>query len=172
MNKRLALVAIVATALIASTNAASADTKSDYQLAVQQYKTALENWNTTVKAEQENHKAAMQNWNLAIKAAESARKDIATKFKSDADAIKVRTLAAVAAATNAKGKKAANAAAKFELDLAIASRNAALEAVVKPGPKPAKPIMVPAPTPPAKPAKIIKPAKPSKKPIATKSPAA
>ena len=111
----------------------------------------------------------MQNWNLAVKAAEQARKDIATKFKSDAEAIKARTIAAVTAATTAKDKKAVNAAAKIELDLAIAARNAALEAVVKPGLKPTKPTPAPMPTPPAKPAKSIKP---SKKPAATKSPAA
>jgi hypothetical protein len=172
MKKRLALVAIVATALIGSTNVANADAQSDYQLAVQQFKTALQNWNLSVKAEQENHKSAMQNWNAAIKAAELARKDIASKFKSDADAIKVRTLAAISVAATAREKKAASATGKIELDLAIASRNDALDAVVKPGAKPAKPVIAPAPTPPAKPAKVIKPAKPSKKPISTKSPAA
>jgi hypothetical protein len=46
-----------------------------------------------------------------------------------------------------------------------------MEAVVKPGLKPVKPKILPAPTPPAKPAKTVKPAKPSKKPVATKSPA-
>ena len=169
MKKRLVLIALVATSLFASTNTALADAQSDYQLAFQQYKTALANWNVALKAEQENFKLAMQNWNLAVKAAEQARKDIATKFKSDADAIKARTIAAVTAATTAKDKKAVNAAAKIELDLAIAARNAALEAVVKPGMKPTKPTPAPMPTPPAKPAKPIKP---SKKPTATKSPAA
>ena len=74
---------------------------------------------------------------------------------------------AVAAAATAKDKKAANAAGKIEMDLAIAVRNAALEAVVKPGMKPTKSKPIPAPTPPAKPAK---PAKPSKKPVVSKSP--
>ena len=169
MKKRLALIALVATSLFASTNTALADAQSDYQLAFQQYKTALANWNVALKAEQENFKTAMQNWNLAVKAAEQARKDIATKFKSDADAIKARTIAAVTAATTAKYKKAVNDAAKIELDLAIAARNAALESVVNPGMKPTKPTPAPMPTPPAKPAKPIKP---SKKPTATKSPAA
>jgi hypothetical protein len=168
MNKRLAIIALVASSLFASTNTALADAQSDFQLAFAQYQTALANWKVEVKAEQENFKVAMQNWNEAIKTAEQARKDIATKFKSDADAIKERTIAAVTAATTAKDKKAANVAGKIEMDSAIAVRNAALASVVKPGIKPAKPKPVPAPTPPAKPAK---PAKPSKKSAATKSPA-
>ena len=170
MKKRLAVIALVASALFASTNTALADAQSDYQLALSQYETAFANWNIAVKAEQENFKTAMQNWNTAIKAAEQARKDIASKFKSDADAIRLRTLDAVAAAATAKDKKAANAAGKIEMDLAIAGRNAALEAVVKPGMQPTKPKPVPAPTPPAKPAKPAKPVKPSKKPVVTKSP--
>ena len=170
MKKRLAVIALIATALFASTNTALADAQSDYQLALSQYETALANWNIAVKAEQENFKTAMQNWNTAIKAAEQARKDIASKFKSDADAIRVRTMDAVAAAATAKDKKAANAAGKIEMDLAIAVRNAALEAVVKPGMKPTKSKPIPAPTPPAKPAKLTKPAKPSKKPVVSKSP--
>ncbi len=167
MKKRLAVIALIATALFASTNTALADAQSDYQLALSQYETALANWNIAVKAEQENFKTAMQNWNTAIKAAEQARKDIASKFKSDADAIRVRTMDNVAAAATAKDKKAASAAGKIEMDLAIAARNAALEAVVKPGMKPTKSKPIPAPTPPAKPAK---PAKPSKKPVVSKSP--
>lgn len=170
MKKRLAVIALVASALFASTNTALADAQSDYQLALSQYETAFANWNIAVKAEQENFKTAMQNWNTAIKAAEQARKDIASKFKSDADAIRLRTVDAVAAAATAKDKKAANAAGKIEMDLAIAGRNAALEAVVKPGMQPTKPKPVPAPTPPAKPAKPAKPVKPSKKPVVTKSP--
>jgi hypothetical protein len=122
------------------------------------------------KAEQDNFKMAMKDWNAAVKAAEQARKDIASQFKSDADAIKVRTSAAVAAATTAKAKKAAGAAGKIEMDLAIAVRNAAMEAVAKPGLKPVKPKILPVPTPPAKPAKTVKPIKPSKKPAVKKSP--
>ena len=170
MNKRLAVITLVVSALFASTNTAQADAQSDYQLALAHYKSALANWNIAVKAEQENFKTAMQNWNAAVKAAEQARKDIAAKFKIDADAIRERTVAAVAAATMAKDKKAASAAGKIEMDLAIAARNTALEAVVKPGEKPVKPTLVPAPTPPAKPAKTVKPVKPSKKPTVSKSP--
>ena len=170
MKKRLALIALVASALFASTNTALADAQSDYQLALAQYKSALANWNVAVKVEQEDFKIATKNWNTAVKAAEQARKDIAAKFKVDADAIKERTAAAVTAAATAKEKKAANAAGKIELDLVIAGRNVALESLVKPGIKPTKPTPVPAPTPPAKPAKSVKPIKPSKKPVVTKSP--
>jgi ABC-type transport system involved in cytochrome bd biosynthesis fused ATPase/permease subunit len=173
MKKRILLIALVATALFAPTNSASADAQSDYQLAVQQYQTALANWNIAMKAEQENFKMAMKNWNDSIKAADQARKEIAANFKSAADEIKVLTIAAVTAAANAKAKKAANAAGKIELDLAIEARNDAMAAVVKPGPKPTKPKFSPAPTPPAKPAKPAKapkPTKPSKKPAVTKSP--
>lgn len=173
MKKRVLLIALVATALFAPTNSATADAQSDYQLALQEYQTALTNWNLEIKAEQENFKTAMTNWNVAIKAAEQARQDIASKFKSDADAIKVRTSAAVAAAATAKAKKTAGSAGKIEMDTAIALRNDSLAAVVKPGMKPAKPKLLPAPTPPAPPAKSAKapkPIKPSKKPAVTKSP--
>jgi hypothetical protein len=170
MKRRLAIITLVVSALFASSNSALADAQSDYQLALAQYKSALANWNVAVKAEQEDFKIATKNWNTAVKAAEQARKDIAAKFKVDADAIKERTAAAVTAAATAKEKKAANAAGKIELDLVIAARNVALEAVVKPGEKPTKPTLSPAPTPPAKPAKTVKPINPSKKPVVTKSP--
>ncbi len=170
MKKRILLIALVATALFAPTNSASADTQSDYQLALQEYQTALVNWNVAMKAEKENFKTAMTNWNAAIKAAEQARKDIAANFKSEADAIRLRTIEAVAVASNARGKKAAAAAGKIEMDAAIALRNELLAAVVKPGMKPAKPKLLPVPTPPAKPAKAPKQMKPSKKPAVTKSP--
>jgi len=168
MKRRLALIALVATALVASTGTVLANSQSDYKLAFQQYKTAKTNWSVATKADKKNFKIAKQNWNAAVKAARQARREIASKFKSDADAIKGRTIATVTATVTAKDKKAANAVGKIELGLAIAVRNAALEAVVKPGVKPTKPTPAPAPTPPAKPAKPIKP---SKKPIATKSPA-
>jgi hypothetical protein len=173
MKKRMLTIALVATALFAPTNSASADAQSDYKLALQEYQTALVNWNVAMKAEQENFKIAMTNWYAAIKAADQARKEIATNFKNEADAIRVRTIEAVAAASNAKGKKAANAAGKIEMDAAIALRNDSLAAVEKPGMKPAKPKLLPAPTPPAPPAKTAKapkPIKPSKKPALTKSP--
>lgn len=169
MKKRHLLIVILSTALFSPTNSASADTQSEYQLAVQEYQTALANWNLVKKTEQDNFKTAMTDWNLAIKAADQVRKEIASKFKSDADAVKARMIAAVTSAVTARDKKAASAAGKVELDLAITERNAALAAVVKPGKKPIKPKLSPPPTPPAKPAKPIKPTKPGKNPAEKKS---
>ena len=115
-------------------------------------------------ANQENFQSAMQSWNTVAKAAGLAREEIASNFKRDAEAIKARTAAAVLAATNAKDKKAANAAEKIEMDSLIGARNAALSAIVKPGPKPIKPTPAPSPTPPVKP-EVVK-----KNPTAVKSP--
>jgi hypothetical protein len=163
MKKRFLLTVLLSTALIAPTNSASADTQSDYQLAVQQYQIALANWKLAMKTEQDNFKTESANWMATVKAADLTRKEIASKFKSDADAITARTFAAITAAVTAKDKKAASAAGKAELDLAILERKAALAAVVKPGRKPFKPKLSPAPTPPPK------PAKPSKKAAEKKS---
>jgi hypothetical protein len=169
MKKRFLLTVLLSTALIAPTNSASADTQSDYQLAVQQYQIALANWKLAKRAEQDNFKTDLANWIAEVKAADLMRKEIASKFKSDVDAITARTIAAITAAITAKDKKAASAAGKAELDLAILERKAALAAVVKPGRKPFKPKLSPAPTPPAKPAKAAKPAKPRKKAAEKKS---
>ncbi len=163
MKKRFLLTVLLSTALIAPTNSASADTQSDYQLAVQQYQIALANWKLAMKTEQDNFKTESANWMATVKAADLTRKEIASKFKSDADAITARTFAAITAAVTAKDKKAASAAGKAELDLAILERKAALAAVVKPGRKPFKPKLSPAPTPPPE------PAKPSKKAAEKKS---
>lgn len=157
MKKRIGLVALTVAALFASTNIAIADAQSDYQLAMQQYKTALSNWNAANKAEQDAYKLAMKTWNEAKKAADQARKAVADKFKSDADAIKARTSAAVSAATNAKDKKAATTAGKLEMDAAILARNNALAAIPEIPTEPAKPTPLASPTPPVKPAQSIKP---------------
>ena len=119
MKKRFLLTVLLSTALIAPTNSASADTQSDYQLAVQQYQIALANWKLAKRAEQDNFKTDLANWIAEVKAADLMRKEIASKFKSDVDAITARTIAAITAAITAKDKKAANAAWKAELDLAI-----------------------------------------------------
>lgn len=163
MKQRLVVSAIAIVALFASTNIAVADAQSDYQLALQQYKSALENWNAATKANQDAFKEAMKTWNDAKKLADQARKEIADKFKSDAEAIKVRTANAVAAAANAKDKKAANAAGKIEMDAAILARNNALAAIPAVPVQPAKPTPLPSPTPPTKPSQSAKP-KPSKSP--------
>jgi hypothetical protein len=157
MKKRLVITSLVIAALFASTNMASADAQSDYQLAMQQYKTALANWNATNKANFDAFKVAMQSWNDAKKIADIARKAIADKFKSDAEAIMVRTTAAVAAVANAKDKKAANALGKSEMDAAILARNNSLAAIPAIPVQPTKPTPVPAPTPPTKPIQTPKP---------------
>ena len=164
MKKRIVISSLIIVALFASTSVAQADAWSDYKLAMQQYKVAVTNWNLANKTNQENFQSAMQSWNTVAKAAGLAREEIASNFKRDAEAIKARTAAAVLAATNAKDKKAANAAEKIEMDSLIAARNAALRAIVKPGPKPIKPTPAPSPTPPVKP-EVVK-----KNPTAAKSP--
>jgi len=157
MKKRLAVASIAVAVPLASTNIAVADSQSDYQLAMQQYKTALSNWNAANKADQDAYQLALKTWNDANKAADQARKAIADKFKSDADAIKARTAAAVAAAVNAKDKKAANTAGKLEMDAAILARNNALAAIPVVPAEPIKPTPAASPTPPTKPAQSAKP---------------
>ena len=164
MKKRILISSLIIVALFASTSVAQADVWSDYKLAMQQYKTAVANWNLANKTNQDNFQSAMQSWNTAAKAAGLAREEIASNFKRDAEAIKARTAAAVLAATNAKDKKAALTAGKSEMDGVITTRNAALSAIVKPGPKPIKPTPAPSPTPPVKP-EVVK-----KNPAAAKSP--
>ena len=164
MKKRIVISSLIIVALFASTSVAQADAWSDYKLAMQQYKTAVANWNLANKTNQDNFQSAMQSWNTAAKAGGLAREEIASNFKRDAEAIKARTAAAVLAATNAKDKKAALTAGKSEMDGVITTRNAALSAIVKPGPKPIKPTPAPSPTPPVKP-EVVK-----KNPAAAKSP--
>ena len=164
MKKRILISSLIIVALFASTSVAQADVWSDYKLAMQQYKTAVANWNLANKTNQDNFQSAMQSWNTAAKAGGLAREEIASNFKRDAEAIKARTAAAVLAATNAKDKKAALTAGKSEMDGVITTRNAALSAIVKPGPKPIKPTPAPSPTPPVKP-EVVK-----KNPAAAKSP--
>lgn len=163
MKKRIVITALVIAALFSSSNLAVADAQSDYQLALQQYKTAMENWNAANKLEQDAYKAAMKIWNDAKKSADQARKDIADKFKAEAESIKARTASAVAAAGNAKDKKAANAAGKVEMDAAILARNNALAAIPTIPAQPVKPTPSPAPTPPAKPSQGAK-SKPNQTP--------
>lgn len=156
MKKRMAISVLTIAALFASSSSAFADAQSDYQVALQQYKTALANWNATNKADQENYKQAMKAWNDARQSADQARKAIAEKFKSNADAIKARTVLAVANAINAKEKKAANAAGKIEMDAAILARNTALAGISVIQVKPTKPVASPMPTAPTKPAPTTK----------------
>ena len=157
MKKRIAISVLTIAALFASSSTSFADAQSDYQLARQQYKTALANWNANNKLDRENYKQAMKAWNDAKKAAEKARKAIAEKFKADAEEIKARTFLAVANAINAKNKKAAYAAGKLEMDAAILARNTALAGISIVHVKPTKPVASPMPTAPIKPPPTSKP---------------
>ena len=156
MKKRIAVSLMICAALFTSSTSALADAQSDYQLAVQQYKIAVENWNATNIANQDAFRVSIRAWEDAKTSADRARKAIADNFKNGAEAIKARTSVALLSAANAKEKKAIGAASKIEMESAIASRNSALAAVVIAGPKPVKPVPAPSPTPPVKPAKAPK----------------
>jgi hypothetical protein len=156
MKKRIAVSLMICAALFTSSTSALADAQSDYQLAISQYKIAVENWNATNIANQDAFRVSIRAWEDAKTSADRARKAIAGNFKNEAEAIKARTSIALLAAANAKEKKAINAASKIEMESAIASRNSALAAVVIAGPKPTKPVPAPSPTPPVKPAKAPK----------------
>ncbi len=156
MKKRIAVSLMISAALFTSSTSAIADAQSDYQLAIQQYKVAVENWKAKNMADRDAFRVSVRAWEDAKISADRARKAIADNFKNEAEAIKARTSIALLAAANAKEKKAINAAGKVEMESAINSRNAALAAVIVAGPKPTKPVPAPSPTPPVKPAKAPK----------------
>jgi hypothetical protein len=156
MKKRIAVSLMICAALFTSSTSAIADAQSDYQLAIAQYKVAVENWNATNMADRDGFRVSIKAWEDAKISADRARRVIADNFKNEAEAIKARTSVALLSAANAKEKKAIGAAGKVEMESAIASRNAALAAVVIAGPKPVKPVPAPSPTPPVKPAKAPK----------------
>jgi hypothetical protein len=156
MKKRIAVSLMISAALFTSSTSASADAQSEYQLAIAQYKVAVENWNSTNMADRDAFRVSIRAWEDAKISADRARRVIADNFKTDAEAIKARTSIALLSAANAKEKKAIGAASKVEMESAIASRNAALAAVVIAGPPPRKPVPAPSPTPPVKPAKAPK----------------
>lgn len=156
MKKCIAVSLMICGALFTSSTSAIADAQSDYQLAIQQYIVAVENWNAKNMADRDAFRASLRAWEDAKISADRARKEIADKFKNEAEAIKARTSIARLSAVNAKEKKAIDVASKIEMQNAISSRNAALAAVVKVGPQPMKPVPAPSPTPPTKPAKAPK----------------
>jgi hypothetical protein len=156
MKKRIAVSLMISAALFTSSTSASADAQSEYQLAIAQYEVAVENWNATNMADRDAFRVSIRAWEDAKIGADRARRVIADNFKNEAEAIKARTSVALLSAANAKEKKAIGAASKIEMQNAIASRNAALAAVVKAGPQPRKPVPAPYPTPPVKPAKAPK----------------
>ena len=112
-------------------------------------KAAITAWKAENQAKLDAYKTALKNFIDAKKANEEARKAIATKFKTDADALRANTKAAVEAAATTEAKKAAAKAGKEALEKLVADRKAALEALPKPGPKPVKPTLAPRPVKPS-----------------------
>ena len=112
-------------------------------------KATITAWKAENQAKLDAYKTALQNYLETKKANEAARKAIATKFKTDADALRAKTKAAVDAASTTEAKKVAAKAGKEALENLIADRKAALEALPKPGAKPVKPTLAPRPVKPS-----------------------
>jgi hypothetical protein len=119
-RKAITVVLLSLSTMFGSTTVALADTSSDY------------------KAQKQAHSAAKG-------AAHAAKKAIAEKFRSDVAASRVKTKAAIDAATTAEAKNAARAVGKAEIDALIAARSAAIAAIPNPGVAPVKPIKTPRP---------------------------
>ena len=112
-------------------------------------KAAITAWKAENKAKLDAYKVALDNYLAAKTANEAARKAIAAKFKTDSDALRANTKAAVDSAATTEAKKAATKSGKEALEKLIADRKAALEALPKPGPKPVKPTLAPKPVKPS-----------------------
>ena len=74
MKKRIAVSLMICAALFTSSTSAIADAQSDYQLAIQQYKIAIENWNATNMADRDAFRVSIRAWEDAKLNAERARK--------------------------------------------------------------------------------------------------
>ena len=112
-------------------------------------KAAMTAWKAENKAKLDAYKTALDNYLAAKTANEAARKAIAAKFKTDADALRANTKSAVDSAATTEAKKSATKAGKEALEKLIADRKAALEALPKPGAKPVKPTLAPKPANPS-----------------------
>lgn len=141
MKKKLIIVLIALGALFGSSTSAIAEEGSGQ-------KAAITAWKAENKAKRDAYKQAIKTFVEAKKANAEARKAIATKFKSDADALRASTKVALEAATTTEAKKAAASAGKAALEKLIADRKAAIEALPVPT-KPAKPTLAPKPVRPA-----------------------
>ena len=86
---------------------------------------AITAWKAENKAKLDAYKAAIDNYLAAKTANEAARKAIAAKFKTDADALRANTKAAVDSAATTEAKKAATKAGKEALEKLIAAISAA-----------------------------------------------
>ena len=112
-------------------------------------KTAITAWKAENQAKMDAYQAALKKYLEIKKANEEARKAIATKFKSDSDALRASTKAAVEAAATAEAKKVIARASKDSLEKLITERKVALEALPNPGAKPVKPTLTPKPAKPS-----------------------
>ena len=112
-------------------------------------KAAITAWKAENKAKLDAYKTALENYLAAKKANEAARKAIATKVKTDADALRANTKAAIESAATTEAKTAAAKSGKDALEKLIADRKAALDALPRPGAKPAKPTLAPMPVKPS-----------------------
>lgn len=100
-------------------------------------------------AKRNAYKEAMRAHIEAKKARGAAMKAIGERFKADADALRTKIKADVAAATSVEAKKAAAAAGKAAMNDLIAERKASIAALPAVGAKPVKPTMAPRPVKPA-----------------------
>lgn len=142
MRKNILVLLIALGALFGSSTSAFAEGNGEN-------KAAVNAWKAENQAKLDAYKAALENYLNAKKANEAARKAIAAKFKSDADALRANTKAAVDAASTTEAKKVAARAGKVALEKLIADRKTALDALPKPGVKPVKPQLAPRPAKPS-----------------------
>ena len=142
MRKNFLVLLIALGAIFGSSTASFAEGNGEN-------KASISAWKAENKAKLDGYKAALDNYLAAKTANEAARKAIAAKFKTDADALRANTKAAVDSAATTEAKKAATRAGKEALEKLIADRKAALEALPKPGVKPVKPTLAPRPAKPS-----------------------
>jgi hypothetical protein len=152
---------LVAAGLIAGTGTAIAEESAtptptskpatQYQIARDAYKTALEAYIANRKSSQEQYKAALATFQTAHKSYVDARKPILATFKADLTAAKTARDTALAAATTSEAKLAAQNAHKSAVAAATAKRDTAIAALGAAPVAPAKPNLGAKPTPPVKP---------------------
>lgn len=141
--KRVSVIGLVAIALIASSTTAHAEGRREHR-------DQISTWKSENDAKRDAYKQALVDHFQAKKNRVESMKEIATDFKSEADALRTKIRAAVDAATTVEAKKAAAAAGKAEMESLIAKRKASIDALPPVGKRPAKPTMAPRPAKPAK----------------------
>ena len=119
MKKAIAAVAVVAMLGIPSTSYAdTAKTKSQIN---QEYKAALDKWKADNQAAMNTFKSAMSDYLAKAKANAAARKSANDAFKSALEAARTTYKSAIAAATTAEAKTAAENARKAAVAAATAA---------------------------------------------------